>query len=323
MTGTDWSASRSDKSGAAGENGAGRLQKKGFAVAALFLAFMTPGLAAETKGGGKPAAAPEAADEQSSEDVFGFTQGSDIAKKGEVGLSFELGGAFGRRAVRFRNLDLKTQIGFGVTDWLAIGPAVTFAERRFVDDSVPVSTHRSDLGGAGIEVRMRLLDRRQAPVGVTLTVEPGFSHLDDVGARTQAWGVATKLTFDRGFLDDAVILGGNLIWEPEWEKAQGATAWARGANAGFGAAAAFRLMPGVYAGLEARALWAYGSLGFTNEAGRALYLGPTFIAQINERFTVSAAWNAQVSGRARGDTRDFDLTNFERHVGKVKLAIGF
>jgi hypothetical protein len=287
------------------------------------LAMASGAMAADVRKGGKVAAPIAAGDDQSSEDVFGFTQGSDIAKAGEVGLSFELGGAFGRRDVTFRTLDLKSQIGFGLTDWLAVGPAITLGNRRFVDDSVPVSVNRTEVIGASLEIRMRMLDRRTAPVGLTLTVEPGYGRIDDIGARTHAWVAATKLTFDRGFNNDAFILGGNLIWEPGVEKAQGTASWARSANAGFGVAGAFRLANGVYAGVEARQLWSYDSLGFSKNTGQALFVGPNLIAQINEHITISAAWNAQVSGQAKGDTRTLDLANFERHVGKVKVAIGF
>lgn len=298
----------------------------GFVIAVLFTAMLavpTTQAADARKSGVAGASIENAGDDQSSEDVFGFTQGSDIAKPGEVGLSFELGGAFGRRDVTYRALDLKSQIGFGLTDWLAIGPAITFGNRRLVDDNVPLSVNRTDVVGASVEIRMRVLDRRTAPVGLTLTVEPGYGRIDDVGSRTNAWGVATKLTFDRGFNGDALILGGNLIWEPGVEKAPGAASWARSANAGFGVAGAFRLASGVYAGVEARQLWSYDSLGFSRNTGQALFIGPNLIAQINERITVSAAWNAQVSGQAKGDTRALDLANFERHVGKVKVAIGF
>lgn len=297
-----------------------------FMIAALFTAMVVApaAFAAEVRKGGKVAAPIETAgNDQSSEDVFGFTQGSDIAKPGEVGLSFEVGSAFGRRDITFRTFDLKSQIGFGLTDWLAIGPAITFGNRRFVDNTTPVSVNRTDVVGASVEIRMRLLDRRTAPVGLTLSVEPGYGRIDDVGARTSAWGMATKLTFDRGFNEDAFILGGNLIWEPGVEKASGATSWARSANTGFGVAGAFRLGSGIYAGIEARQLWSYDSLGFSKNTGQALFIGPNLIAQINERITVSAAWNAQVTGQAKGDARALDLANFERHVGKVKVAVGF
>ena len=51
--------------------------------------------------------------------------------------------------------------------------------------------------------------------------------------------------------------------------------------------------------------------------------GPSVYARLGERAWISALWNAQIAGRAKNDPRSLDLTNFERHLVKVRLGIQF
>ena len=38
---------------------------------------------------------------------------------------------------------------------------------------------------------------------------------------------------------------------------------------------------------------------------------------------MSALWNAQIAGRDSGEAGSLDLTNFERHLVKMRLGIAF
>jgi hypothetical protein len=49
---------------------------------------------------------------------------------------------------------------------------------------------------------------------------------------------------------------------------------------------------------ESRWLGIYDGLGLDHYSGRALLIGPTFYAKLNELYWVSAAWTVQVAGHA-------------------------
>ncbi len=50
--------------------------------------------------------------------------------------------------------------------------------------------------------------------------------------------------------------------------------------------------------------------------------GPTLYLQISKRMALSAAWNAQISGRTTSGG-PLDLTHFERQQAKVRVNFNF
>ena len=67
---------------------------------------------------------------------------------------------------------------------------------------------------------------------------------------------------------------------------------------------------------------AYGSLGLDGFFGQALFAGPTLYLKLSQRMALSAAWNAQLTGRgATGSS--LDLTHFERQQAKLRINFNF
>jgi hypothetical protein len=62
---------------------------------------------------------------------------------------------------------------------------------------------------------------------------------------------------------------------------------------------------------------AYRGLAPQRFRGQALYFGPTFHYQINEKIDVSAAFLAQVPARR------LDLDDFPRQLAKLRLEVEF
>lgn len=68
---------------------------------------------------------------------------------------------------------------------------------------------------------------------------------------------------------------------------------------------------------------AYDTLGFGREAGHATFAGPGIDRQATKDLAISAAYNIQLAGKAKGEPGNLDLTNFSQHLVKVKLAYSF
>lgn len=58
-------------------------------------------------------------------------------------------------------------------------------------------------------------------------------------------------------------------------------------------------------------------------AGAALFIGPALCLVLSERVDVSLAWNAQVSGKAVGESGSLNLANFTRHQVFGRIAVSF
>ena len=291
------------------------------------------------------------------EDLFGFTAGSDTAEAGSKGLAFETVAAIGKRAGSYRGLGQKLEFGFGATDNLSISFSLRGDYHRI--RSVPGFDDvggRYAFNGFGSELRWRFLDRKTAPFGLTVQIEPSVSRIDDrSGQSGRKIGSENKLIFDRELVPNTLFGAINLLYDVERmkERREGFVA-EREANAGIGAALAYRVTDQLFLGAEARYLRSYEGFALERFQGQALFVGPTLFAKIFEKGWISAAWNVQVSGReavdrpgraaalaeynesletalAAGDPLPplpvfgrrgrYDLANFERH--QIKLKAGF
>jgi hypothetical protein len=94
------------------------------------------------------------------------------------------------------------------------------------------------------------------------------------------------------------------------------------AKVGVSAALSTRINSALFLGGEVRYLRAYGSLGLDGFSGQALFAGPTLYLKLSQRMALSAAWNAQLTGRgATGSS--LDLTRFERQQAKLRINFNF
>ncbi|HKG84288.1 MAG TPA: hypothetical protein VKB16_14210 [Beijerinckiaceae bacterium] len=153
--------------------------------------------------------------------------------------------------------------------------------------------------GVGAEVRWRFLDRKTAPFGLTLHLEPSVARIDEVsGQAGRKLGSENKLIFDRELIPNTLFGAINLLYDVERMKERHNNFVAeRAANAGVGAALTFRVTDDLFLGGEARYLRAYEGFGLRKWQGEAVYVGPTLFARFLKNGWISAAWNYQVNGR--------------------------
>lgn len=266
--------------------------------------------------------APSAAENLSpggidSEHLFGFVEGSDLGVPGEVELEWETSGRIGRRLGRFLAVDSSLALKMPLTSDFRLAPGLTF---NAYDIGAPART-TGGFNGGFLEARLRLLDRRTAPLGLTLGIVPSYGSVDGVtGGPGRSYGTDLVLLADRELIPDRLVAALNASLGFASTRADGA-APAHGSGLEVAGALAYQVRPGLFLGGEARYARAYGDLTLGRLAGEAAYLGPTLYASLSPRAWVSLAWNLQVAGREQGAPGALDLTNFDRH--QVRLRVGY
>ena len=261
--------------------------------------------------------------EPDTEHMFGFTEGADIGRRGDLEGEIETIGRFGRQANAYNVISTTPTLKYGVTDQFRIAPAVTFSNY-----SLSGFDAFQDRGGVRVdavsaEFRYHPLDRASAPIGLTFVATPflGFTNFA-TGAPADGVGAAFVVVADRALVPGQLFATVNVSYQLERERDQATGATFDSSILGFSAAASRRLLPWLYLGAEARYLRSSSGLALSSLAGQALYLGPVFYATIVPGVSVSGAWDVQAWGQAAGAGGALDHLDFERNQVKLRLSIG-
>ena len=229
----------------------------------------------------KPASGEAREQGVETENLFGFIEGSDTGEADSKGVAAEAVLRSGKRIGTYRTLGTKLEFGFGVTDDLnmsfaALGDCHRIRNVPEFDDV----RGRCGFDGIGTELRWRLANRRTAPFGLTLQLEPSFRRFDELSGKVgRALVLESKLILDRELVPDLLYGAVNLVYDLERVRERFATASERGSLGGIGGALALRLSPTAFAGAELRYVRAYEGLAFRRFAGDAVYVGPTLFLQ--------------------------------------------
>ncbi|MDR7035775.1 hypothetical protein J2X36_000511 [Methylobacterium sp. BE186] len=268
--------------------------------------------------------APSAAENLSpgdidSEHLFGFAEGSDLGVPGETELEWETTGRFGRRSGGFRAVDSSLALKMPITPDFRLAPGLTF---NAYDVGTPGRTS-GGLNGGFLETRLRLLDRRTATFGLTLSVVPGYGSVDSAsGLPARSFGTDVALLADREIVPGRLVAALNASFGFASTLSDAAPP-ARGSGLEIAGALAYQVRPGLFLGGEARYARAYQGLVLGRLGGQAAYIGPTLYASLSPKAWVSATWSLQVAGREQGGPRDLDLTNFDRHQMRLRVGYNF
>jgi len=264
------------------------------------------------------------------EHLFGFTRGSDIDTPGVRHFIADMTGRFTKRTGAYTALSQHFEYAF--TPWrdFHVGLGASFARHSISGVDGLEDRRQTAFDALSVELRQRLLDRTQAPFGLTLMAEPHWGRLDEVdGARARKFAVEFTIAADKELIKDRLYAALNLIYEPEWVRlrptaeSEGVSVTERESTIGISLAGMAQVVPSVFVGGEVRYLRAYEGAGLITFAGQALFVGPTVFVTVNDRLTLVAAYSAQVAGRAEGTVGPLDLDNFERHRAKVKAVVTF
>ena len=293
------------------------------ALALAVSALLSPAFAADPPSRkGAPVAPPALSACSESEgiptDAFGFTTGSDVAEAGSFGASLTYGGGFGIRDGRQAAHGLQLQGSYGLFPCVEIGP---YLLGGYTDATLAGASADSRSFGAGVEMKYRLLGRDLHGIGLTVVLDPSFNRIDPTGAGNfTGYNTGIRLLADRTLVPGKLYAALNLSHDLSWT---GPSPYLRSSTFTVGGSLAWQLVDGLYRSGELRHQRRYGDLGFGTQAGYATFAGPGVFWQATKQLAISAAYNVQIAGKAKGQPGDLDLANFSQHLVKVKLAYSF
>lgn len=302
------------------------------ATAALAAALICGGTAAQAADFGVPAAKAEPAAVQNedktpevdTENIFGFTEGSDVNEQGERQISVDMLGRFGRAhagpaAAHYFGGEGGAEFEYGATDWLSLGLGTSFVYHDIRNIEALDDRRGGGFNGLSGQAKFRLIDRAGAPVGMAISIEPEWSRFsDDSGERVDSFALNTRLMIDRELVPDRLFGALNVAYSPEWT--HGADGTGRESSLEVSAALAARVAPGVFLGGELRYLSSFEGAAFNRFDGGAFYAGPSFYARLSKAGYVKAAYSYQVAGSSPEGAGNLDLVGHDRH--QVRLSFG-
>ncbi|MEE7505390.1 hypothetical protein MMR14E_20295 [Methylobacterium mesophilicum] len=258
-----------------------------------------------------------------SEHLFGVTEGSDLGVPGEAELEWETSGRLGRRLARFLAVDSSLALKVPLTHEFRLAPGVTFNAYDVGAPSTPART-TGGFNGGFLETRLRLLDRRTAPFGLTLNLVPGYGTVDGgSGVPARSFGTEIGLLADREIIAGKLIAAVNVGFALSTTRLTVMDAPVRGSGIEVSGALAYCVRPGLFLGGEARYARTYDGLGLDRFAGEAVYLGPTVYTTLSPQAWASFTWSFQVAGQATGEPGPLDLSSFDRHQMRLRVGYSF
>ena len=256
--------------------------------------------------------------------LFGFLTGTDVGDVGDKEIQAETSGRFGKRTGSYTALSQSLAFEFVPLKDLRIEANVLGAYHGIAGVDELGDLHRASFQGFSLQLRYRLLDRRTAPVGLAISAEPRWSRIDEeTGLHVNQYGADFTLILDHELVPDRIVGAFNLFYQPQTTRVAQTSTWTNESTFGLGGALMFRTSPGILVGGELRYLRNYESLGLSAFSGDALFVGPNLFVRFNEHWRLTAAWSAQIAGKAVDAPGPLDLTNFARHEMKFRVGYEF
>ncbi len=292
------------------------------ACAAGLIAALGPAHAA---GGGR--------DEVDSENLFGFTEGTDTGKKGEQEVILDTTIGIGRRRAGpgpsgYAAAQTTLSYQYDLTDDLSIEPGLLLDTRRTRNTANAADKLGGTFDGVSLELKYQLHKRTdEAPFGLAVQVEPQWQRVQpDTGLGADIFHLDARLMADVRLIPDRLWFGTNLTYEPEAGHFRGTRAGDRQSTIAWSGTLTTRLTREIFVGAEVRYARAYDGATLDRFVGQAVFLGPTLAVQVEEKAFLSLAYAAQVAGSEHtddGTRRNFELSDFSRHMVRVRFGVQF
>jgi hypothetical protein len=158
------------------------------------------------------------------EDMFGFTVGTDVIEKGHIEVSGEVVSSLGKRFGHYQADAFRSTFTFSPIEGVSIEPGVI--GHHFSIRNVSGLQNRSFTGFEGLsaEIKLRVLKRDPSPFGLTLLAQPRMGFLEeDTGVRGRGQGLETRLLLDTALIPNTVYAGLNGIYEMDKFRPRGIT----------------------------------------------------------------------------------------------------
>jgi hypothetical protein len=240
-----------------------------------------------------------------------------VGEKGDRSLEFETTGSFGKPQGIYDSIEQEFIFENTLTDSLGL----ELGAHVLGQDVQRVSGLPNFVGvnfmGVSVEFRYAVIHRTaDVPIQVTLTMQPEWNSITDAGQQTVDFNTTFRAIADVISSDRRLYGAVNLVYTPDGSRLP-RQLWQDTAVLAASAALSYRLTPPLMLGAEADYDRAYGGLVPGEFRGQAVYFGPTFHYQINEKIDLSAAVLVQApAGR-------LDFEDFPRQLAKLRLEVEF
>jgi hypothetical protein len=269
----------------------------------------------------RPPQGPLSEAEPDTEHVFGFTEGSELGRRGEVEGEADTTGRFGKQN-GYSAVSTAFRLKYSPSDDFRITPGFAVARHDIAGSPDLDGRGQWAFEGVGLELKYRLLNNKTDPFGLTIGVTPGWGTINPTtGERADVYGLDFSVVMDRELVDGRLYGGLNFFYEPEWSRLRATGEWQHRSTVTVAGALSYRLGRSTFFGLEGRYMRAYDSISLSAYAGNALFIGPSFYTRFSERVGFLVAWNAQAIGKAVGQAGALDLANFERHQVRMQFTM--
>ncbi len=262
--------------------------------------------------------------ELDTEHLFGFVEGADIGGRGETEFVIDSSLRAGKSGGSFADTASELELKYTAFENFRISTAATLAWYDIAGVTGISDIRRAAIQSFSSDARFRVLDRAQAPFGLTVSISPHWGLVDETsGVRAGHSGAEIQALADRELVPDRLVGAINLLFANDRARLLASDGVEHESLLGAGAAFAAQIRPGLWLGGEARYLRDYAGAALNVFSGQAVYAGPTVYMRFGRKAFVSAAWEFQIQGHAIAVPGALDLTNFERMQGKLRLGFEF
>jgi hypothetical protein len=254
------------------------------------------------------------------ENIFGFTEGSDIGKAGETIAQLDGRGGFGLPGGSYSAWTNFYQLKFSITDNFRVMPYLTSAYHYISGFEEIEGLNSMVFQGGGIEFRYRALDRERAPFGLTFFFDPHGNRADPFdGQRVRQLGVAFGAIVDKEIVKDRIFAAFNAVYEPEWTRIRATSESVNESQLSISGALSAQFAPRFFLGAEIRHIRRYDGAGLNSFLEDVWYAGPTVAAKMSENWNMTLAWNIKFAGTKAEE----ELSRFSNNQVRARLAYVF
>ena len=272
-------------------------------------------------------------DKLDTENLLGFTEGTDVGKKGEQEILVDTIGRFSKR----RNDPGRSGYGaaqptvsyqYDPTDNLSIEPGLWFDARDSRNVAGVPDKSFGTFNGGSLEVKYQFFKRtNERPFSLALQAEPQYARITPIeGQGADVYSVETRLIADARLMPDRLWAGINLIYDPQVARLKGSGEVDRSSTLSVSGTLMAKVASDLFLGPEARYMRAYEGAFLNRFDGHAVFVGPVLHYQGMEKGFLTLAYSTQVFGHDRDpDFSDqvFNLNQFSRHNLRVRVGVEF
>jgi hypothetical protein len=262
------------------------------------------------------ASSPAIADES----PFSHVYLTEVLPKGAMEIEQWASWGWKKPDEQFRQFKGRTEFEYGVTGNFQLAGYLNYGGKKIVPmgpNAPDGPANEFDFESVSLEGIYQVLNPFIDPFGLALYVEPAIGN----GERELEF----KVLLQKNFLDDRLIVAGNIILEYEWEREPGH--WEHESALEFYLGAAYRVAPGWFAGVEFLNENKYEGhiLGGAEAETNAFYAGPVLhYGSQNWWATLSVLkqlpWAGNPAGDAGAITNGY-LTGAERWRLRTRIGI--